>query len=103
MSLGRGFREMAWPMTVGAAHAASAGGGPLLAVSGLNVEFPTRHGTLRAATETPMRTIIFLAALLLALPGAALAAYEPTAEETESVVGAGTTFTVRLPIMRRGE
>jgi len=38
-------------MTVGAAHAASAGGGPLLAVSGLNVEFPTRHGTLRAVRD----------------------------------------------------
>ena len=38
-------------MTPGAAHAASTAGGPLLAVSGLNVEFPTRHGTLRAVHD----------------------------------------------------
>jgi len=38
-------------MTLGAAHAASTAGGPLLEVSGLNVEFPTRHGTLRAVHD----------------------------------------------------
>jgi len=39
-------------MTVGAAQAAStADGAPLLAVSRLNVEFPTRHGTLRAVHD----------------------------------------------------
>jgi peptide/nickel transport system ATP-binding protein len=38
-------------MTVGAAQAASTAGGPLLAVSGLNVEFPTRHGTLLAVRD----------------------------------------------------
>jgi len=38
-------------MMLGAAHAASTAGGPLLAVSGLNVEFPTRHGTLRAVHD----------------------------------------------------
>jgi peptide/nickel transport system ATP-binding protein len=39
-------------MTVGAARPAStADGGPLLAVSCLNVEFPTRHGTLRAVHD----------------------------------------------------
>ena len=38
-------------MTLGAAHAASTAGGPLLEVSCLNVEFPTRHGTLRAVHD----------------------------------------------------
>ena len=38
-------------MTLGAAHAASTAGGPLLEVSCLNVEFPTRHGTLRALDD----------------------------------------------------
>ena len=38
-------------MMLGAAHAASTAGGPLLAVSGLSVEFPTRHGTLRAVHD----------------------------------------------------
>jgi len=38
-------------MMLGAAHAASTAGGPLLAVSGLSIEFPTRHGTLRAVHD----------------------------------------------------
>ena len=36
---------------VGAAQAASTASDPLLAVTGLSVEFPTRHGTLRAVRD----------------------------------------------------
>ena len=38
-------------LSAGVEPAASSPGGPLLAVSGLRVEFPTRHGTLRAVRD----------------------------------------------------